>query len=102
SGPGAMEGSRGARTVRPRDQHVHRRRVRAGDDDRASDRSRARARRTAGAPRGGARAPDGPPSLAEWKGGSDPAPAPPADLSVTEGFAFDGDAFVWRVALANP
>ncbi len=46
-------------------------------------------------------APDGPPSLAEWKVGSDPAPAPPKDLSVTERFTLDGDALVWRVALAN-
>jgi len=46
-------------------------------------------------------APEGPPALAEWRVGPDPALAPPGDLSVTERFTLDGDALVWHVALAN-
>ena len=47
-------------------------------------------------------APEAPPALAEWKVGPEPALAPAADLSVTEAFALEGDALVWRVSLSNP
>lgn len=45
--------------------------------------------------------PEAPPALAEWKVGPDPAAVPPPDLSVSETLAFDGEALVWHIDLAN-
>jgi len=46
-------------------------------------------------------APDAPPALAEWRVGPPAALVEPADLSVTESFALDGETLGWTVSLAN-
>src|SRR5262249_38534053 len=40
-------------------------------------------------------------ALAEWRVGTDPTLAPPADLQATETFKLDGETLEWTVTLAN-